>query len=144
MTTIFGASIYLTTILSMITMERPTKLSNSAVKNDVENLRQQLKLQNTPKGNGIATRLLQLSEGSIERAKLAVDRFMGSAETEQENDTIESMITDYIKDMGKHRTNYATMMGQTGTDSTKTMVPGSILYTEVNYLMPPPSWNRAK
>ena len=86
-------------------MERPTKLSNSAVKNDVENLRQQLKLQNTPKGNGIAIRLLQLSEGSIERAKLAVDRFMGSAETEQENDTIESMITDYIKDMGKHRTN---------------------------------------
>jgi len=123
-------------------MERSTKLSNSAFKNDVESLRQQLKLQNNDRGIGIATRLLQLSEGSIERAKLAVDRILGGAQTEQEKDTIESIITDYIKDMGRHRTNYAAMMGQTETDRTNTMVPGSILYTEVNYNMPAPTWKR--
>ncbi len=138
-----GQVIALDTILSLNMMERSTKLSNSAFKNDVESLRQQLKLQNNDRGIGIATRLLQLSEGSIERAKLAVDTFLGSVQTDQENDTIESIITDYIKDMGRHRTNYAAIMGQTETDRSSTMVPGSILYTKVNYNMPAPTWKRA-
>lgn len=124
-------------------MEWLNTLSNSELTNDVEKIREHLKLQNNDRGYGIATRLLQLSEGSIERAKQTVDRFMASAQSEQENDTIESIITSYIKDMGKHRNNYAAMMEQTGTNSTNTMVPGSILYTEVNYLMPIQRWIKA-
>jgi len=117
-------------------------MSNTVTQNDVKIIREHIKLENNDRANGIATRLLQLSEGSIERAKQAVDRFIAGAQSE-ENDSLESKITSYIKDIGKHRTNYAALIEESVTDSTNTMVPGSILYTEVNYLMPTPKWNRA-
>lgn len=132
---------HLDTTTTMI--EWTNKMSNTVTQNDVKLIREHLQLENNDRANGIATRLLQLSEGSIERAKLAVDRFIAGAQSKKENDSLESKITSYIKDMGKHRTNYAAMMEQSVTDGTNTMVPGSILYTEVNYLMPTPTWNRA-
>lgn len=124
-------------------IEWKNKWSNTVTQNDVKIIREHLKMERNDRANGIATRLLQLCDGNIERAKLAVDRFIAGAQSGKENDSIESKITSYIKDIGKHRTNYAAMIEQSVTDGTNTMIPGSILYTEVNYNMPTPTWNSA-
>lgn len=123
---------------------RTDKLPHSVEKRDIVKLRTHLKLQDTTRGHNIATRtrLLQLSEGSIVRAKLTADRMTKNAQKQQENETRETIITNYLKGMGKHRSNKAALITRSGTNNMEDKIPGSILYTEINYLMPPPTWTK--